>query len=97
MTDTVVTSNPSANLAASFIRTFVPIVAGAVGTVLLKLGIHITGDLTPIVSAALSYLYYVAVRVLEHFQSSKWGWLLGKATAPVYATGTQVAIPPAGG
>lgn len=97
MTDTVVTSTASTNLNASLVRTLVPAVVGAVATILLKLGIHITGDLTPIVAPALGYLYYVAVRILEHFKSSKWGWLLGKATAPVYATGTQVAIPPAGG
>ncbi len=85
-------ANPAPNpFAASLIRTFVPIIVGYVATILLKLGVHITGDLTPLVTAAVTAGYYLVVRTLEHVsQNPKWGWLLGKAATPVYT-----ANPPA--
>lgn len=91
---TVIGSESATNLKNSLIRTFVPLLVGTVGTILLKLGIHITGDLTPVITAGLSYVYYFLVRVFEHVGSSKWGWLLGKAAAPVYQTGSQTDLKP---
>lgn len=92
---TVIGSAPSTNLANSLIRTFVPAVVGVIGTILLKLGVpDISGDLTPIVTGAFMYLYYMIVRIFEHAGSSKWGWLLGKAAAPIYQIGSQTAVKP---
>lgn len=47
-------------------------------------GLDDTG-LNIIVAAVLTWLYYFVVRVLERFSSTKWGWLLGYASAPTYA------------
>lgn len=76
------TPNP---LAASLIRTFVPILVGFVITVLAKLKIDFHGDVTALVTAVSGYVYYFVVRVLEHLSGNpKFGWLLGKAAQPVY-------------
>lgn len=96
MTDTtLVTSSPSSNLTTGIIRTVTPVLVGALLTLLVHAGLHLNSDvLTPVVDAGLTSAYYVGVRTLEHFKSSKWGWLLGKPSAPIYPTGTQTTIAP---
>jgi hypothetical protein len=78
-------------LFTSAVRTLTPIIAGWVITVLAKLGLEEMfsidqweGWVTAALMTLLTGVYYVIVRALETFKSSKWGWLLGKATAPTY-------------
>lgn len=74
-------------LAASLIRTAVPVVAGVLLAWLTKAGFKIDSDLvTAAITGAFTMAYYTAVRVFEHLSSSKWGWLLGKPVKPVYPT-----------
>lgn len=86
----VVTTQPSqdqkvaSNLVTSLIRTYAPILAGLLLTLLAKLKFTFTGDIVPIVTAALSAIYYTIVRLLEHFKSSKFGIFLLRTAKPVY-------------
>lgn len=71
------------------IRTVVPIIVTLLLTIAAKAGIHIDDTVaeavvTNAVGAILGALYYAGVRALEHFKSSKWGWLLGSPNAPTY-------------
>lgn len=76
-------------LKAGILRTVVPGLVLAITAGLAKLSITLPSDaLTDVVSAgvaaAVTTAYYVGVRVLEHFRSSRWGWLLGYPAAPTY-------------
>lgn len=73
------------SLTPGLIRTSVPIIVA----LLVSRGIDEwsgidSTTLTLIISAVATWLYYFAVRVLERASSTKWGWLLGYASAPVY-------------
>lgn len=69
----------------SLIRTIVPIIVGAILSVPLVKALGITADqAAQLVTAGLIALYYAAARVLEHYVSPRFGWLLGSATAPTY-------------
>lgn len=81
----------------SLVRTFTPIIVGAVlgwfATAGITLDPEFEGAVTLLVSGALSGVYYVAVRLLEIYVTPKFGWLLGLARTPKYSTGkTPVQI-----
>lgn len=71
------------DLAKSYVRTVVPIVVGLVVTLGLRAGLDLHGY-TPVITAAVTALYYAAARAAEHYLSPKFGWLLGLAGAPKY-------------
>lgn len=75
-------------LVDSVIRTFVPIIVGAVLSWFVTAEIPLDPEfeiaLTVAVTALLTALYYVAVRLFETYVSPKFGWLLGMAKAPEY-------------
>jgi hypothetical protein len=69
----------------SVIRTVVPILVA----LLVRWGVQDALGiddvlLQSLVTAAVTGLYYIGVRVLERARSSKWGWLLGYPSAPSY-------------
>ena len=74
---------PSAVLYPSMVRTFVPLIVG----LLLSLTIFSnanTAAVTELATALFSALYYVIARLLEHFVSKSFGWMLGYPAVPVY-------------
>lgn len=73
------------SLTPSLIRTSVPIIVALLVNkgVLAWTGIDDT-TLSLVVAAVTTWLYYFAVRVLERASSTRWGWLLGYASAPAY-------------
>jgi hypothetical protein len=76
---------PMNPLAASIIRTVVPLAAGVLTAWLAKIGLGLDNPtVTSLLTGLFSAAYYIGVRLLEHFRSSKWGWLLGVANPPVY-------------
>lgn len=71
------------DLAKSYVRTIVPAVVGAIIAWALHHGHDIHGyeaQLTVVITG----LYYGLARLLEHYVSPRFGWLLGAATAPLY-------------
>ena len=88
-------SNTASALWASIVRTFVPIIVGSVVGWFVTLGVTLddqfSGLLTLVVSAALSGVYYVAVRLLETYVAPKLGWLLGLAKTPTAYTADSPA------
>lgn len=72
----------------SLVRTFTPIIVGAVlgwfTTTGITLDDQFEGAITLLISGALSGVYYVAARLLEVYASPKFGWLLGLARQPDY-------------
>lgn len=77
----------------SIIRTTVPLIVGWVVVTLAKNGVEIDDDtkvmLVSAATSAVSFLYYVAVRLLERWKP-KLGWLLGVAKQPVYVEPVEV-------
>jgi len=71
---------------ASIVRTVVPIVVGAVlgwfASVNISIDPEFEGHLTTLLTALLTVIYYVAVRLFETYISPKVGWLLGYAKTP---------------
>lgn len=87
----------SAALLASLIRTVVPLVVGYIVAALTKWGVPVNADdvanlVNGFVSAGLALAYYLLVRLAEVFGSSKFGWLLGFAKAPIYKAGPPATI-----
>lgn len=76
------------NLWDSIVRTFVPIVVGAVVGWLVARGITLDPEFEATLTAALSggfaIIWYALVRLFETYVSPKFGWLLGLAKAPEY-------------
>lgn len=74
----------------SLVRTYVPLIVGAVISWLALHGIKpsITAAqmsvLYTTLTAAVTALYYTIVRLFEHYVSPKFGWLLGLAKTPSY-------------
>jgi len=72
----------------SLVRTFTPIIVGAVlgwfATAGIALDSEFEGAVTLLVSGVLSGIYYVAARLLETYVTPKFGWLLGLAKQPDY-------------
>lgn len=88
-----------AALLASLVRTAVPWAVGFVVAALTKLGVpadeaDVLNLVNGVVSGLIALGYYLLVRLLEVFASSKFGWLLGFAKAPVYAPNKAVAAAP---
>jgi hypothetical protein len=92
------------NLFASLMRTIVPIVAGAVLTALVHIGVAFdSATVASIVTAVLTGAYYTAFRLLEHLATSIQspalariaGFLLGWATPPDYPGTARAAVHPA--
>jgi hypothetical protein len=98
------------NLVMSLIRTWVPIIVGALISWLTNLGLHVNdelrGGMTILLTALFIGVYYTVVRVLER-QFPALGMLLGTARQPLYtvqpptvestaptATGVQPVYPP---
>lgn len=69
----------------SLIRTLIPIIV----TLLARSGFKELGvddaTLATLAAGVAAWLYYFGVRVLERASSSRWGWLLGYPSAPVYS------------
>ena len=72
----------------SLVRTFVPIVVGAVISFFVARGIALDPEfelaLTTTLTAGLAFAWYALARLLEVYVAPKFGWLLGLAKAPVY-------------
>lgn len=72
----------------SLVRTFVPIVVGAVIGAFVTAGIELDAGFEPAlivaVTAAFQGVYYLVVRLFEKYVSPKFGWLLGLAKTPEY-------------
>jgi hypothetical protein len=69
----------------SLLRTIVPLIVGVlIGVPVVKaLGIS-TDQLSELVTAGITALYWLAVRGLERYAGPQFGWLLGYAAQPVY-------------
>lgn len=74
----------------SIVRTFTPLIVGAVIGWFVTAGITLDpefeGALTLVVSGAFALIYYVGARVLETYVAPRFGWLLGVARQPIYAS-----------
>lgn len=75
------------DLGTSLIRTYVPIIVGAVAGYLTAKGVTLDpgalAGLTAFLTGLFNGLYYLVVRILEQ----RWpqvGWLLGSPKEPVY-------------
>lgn len=72
-------------LGTSVVRTAVPFIVGILLSLPVSKRLGLTSeDVTPAVAGVLALAYYVIVRVLELRRAKGWGWLLGRAAAPVY-------------
>lgn len=71
---------------ASIVRTFIPIIVGAVLSFFVSRGIELDPEFKPalelLLSALFAFVWYVAVRLLETYVTPKLGWLLGLAKSP---------------
>lgn len=76
------------NLFDSLVRTFVPIIVGAVLGFFVTRGIELDPDfeasLIVALTAGFNGIYYLLVRLFETYVSPKFGWLLGLAQTPKY-------------
>jgi hypothetical protein len=90
----------SAPLLNSMVRTGVPLIVGVVGTFLARIHLDLDSEsLTIYVTAAITFLYYVGVRIFEEYVAPKYGWLLGLAKAPRYSQTPETTVvdqPPPG-
>ncbi len=78
---------PVGSLLPSVLRTFVPLIVGAVISILARLGDTVDSDaVTTIVTAGITGVYYLVVRVLEYRVKPQFGWLLGYPAQPTYGT-----------
>ena len=71
----------------SLIRTFVPILVGLLTSMAVFRDSDV-GALSEVVTALVTAVYYLAARLLEHYASGSFGWLLGYPKAPVYPDAT---------
>lgn len=97
------TPNPVKNLIASVIRTVVPTWIGAVATWLARKYDIVIDEGTQAaalmyVTAAVSGVYYLVVRLAETYVTPKVSFLLGDfrrgRTEPIYADRTQTTVVP---
>lgn len=83
------------NFLVQIIRTVVPMAVGFLFTWLLAIGIELPegtkAELTSFLVLFSSSLYYISVAALEK-KFPAFGWLLGVARNPVYASKEEVAI-----
>lgn len=94
---------PTSGLTPSLVRTMVPFLVGLLGSWATRQGLDINDDwLAAALTFVFGYGYYVVVRFLEVFASSKWGYILGLATGPAYfdelqdGAGGEVVVPGGG-
>lgn len=71
------------SLLPSILRTFVPIFVGLIVSVGIFSNIDQTA-LAELVTAAITAGYYLIARLLEHYVSGSFGWLLGWPAVPTY-------------
>lgn len=75
------------NLATSLIRTYVPIIVGALASYLLSLGLELDANaqlgLVSFLTAVLQGAYYLAARLLER-KFPQLSFLLGSPAQPKY-------------
>lgn len=92
----VAEQQPAAALTPSLVRTLVPFVAGLIGTWLLdRFALNVdNATIGALLTAGVGYLYYVVVRFLEVYGSTKWGYILGFRKVPVYADPPQTVVVP---
>jgi uncharacterized membrane protein YcaP (DUF421 family) len=82
-------SSGAVDLAPSFVRTAVPLI---VGPLIARYGFDADDPtVSVVISAVVSYVYYVIVRVLE-LKAPTLGYLLGIAKQPTYVTPPAVVI-----
>lgn len=75
------------DLSASIVRTVVPLIVGALVTLVAHSGLNLdTVQATELVTVVVTAVYYILVRVLEQHVSPNFGWLLGAAKTPVYVS-----------
>lgn len=76
------------NFITSLIRTYVPILVGAIASYLLSKGLELDPEtqagLIIALTGALQALYYYVVRMLERKVNPEFGKLLGVASKPKY-------------
>lgn len=76
------------NVWDSLVRTIVPLIVGGVIGFFTSRGIEVDPELAASIASAItlgaSSVYYIIVRVLEHYVTPKFGWLLGLAREPQY-------------
>jgi hypothetical protein len=69
----------------SVVRTFVPVIVGAVITVLTKIGADVSSEsLELLIGSIVTTAYYTVARVLETKVTPRFGWLLGAPRTPTY-------------
>jgi len=83
---------------ASIVRTVVPLIVGwlLAQSVVAQAGVT-EEQATTAVTAVVQALYYVVARLLEHYVSPRFGWLLGLARRPTYDNGKVIpgdVLPP---
>jgi hypothetical protein len=67
----------------SIIRVFVPLIVGFLTTFSFFRGVN-EDALQELLVALITGVYYLIARLLEHYVSGSFGWLLGKPTPPLY-------------
>lgn len=81
------------DILASIIRTVVPLVVGWLISLPITKALGLSSDqLTTLVTAGVTAVYYLLVRVLEQYVSPRFGWLLGLAKTPSYAPVTPEGV-----
>jgi len=75
------------DLAKSYVRTIVPLAVGLIITLGIRAGVDLHGY-SSLIDSAVTAVYYIGVRALEHYVDGRFGWLLGVAAAPKYKAAT---------
>lgn len=76
----------SGDLLPSLLRTFVPVLVGLILGVLGSTAVGFEEQLTAVISAAITLVYYLVLRLVEQ-KWPKLGILLGSAKKPTYTGG----------
>lgn len=80
--------NITAALWASFVRTVIPAIVGAVLGLVASAGLVADSELENLLTTAIiagsTALYYLAARLLETYVTPRFGWLLGSTQTPTY-------------
>jgi len=69
----------------SVVRTFVPVIVGALITILTKIGADVSSEsLELLIGSIVTTAYYTMARILETKVAPRFGWLLGAPRTPTY-------------